>query len=214
MGPLQKLDHAKEALRESWPGAFRVRQPVGDLRREAMRAADELAAGSRQRIDRLFDLIESDLPDLAWSPAEADLVSAELSFLRGYWMERRQGDLPPPARIIDALDLKPALGSLMLLEPAPDGGDFRYRVYGSRIVGYSKVEMTGKCVWDVPSPHVAAFFVATYRAVSLRREPLHAGHRTLLDRSHAYWERLILPFVDDEGTVTRLLVGNVPTIRR
>lgn len=205
---------ATEVLRESWPGAFRVQEPVDDLRREALLAADELVAGGRGRIDRLFAIIESEPPTLKWDPDVADLGAGELAFLLRFWLERRQEGGPPPSRMIDALDLKPALGCIMLMEPTADGEDFRYRVYGSRIVEYSKVEMTGKCVWDVPSPYVAAFFLTTYRAVSIRRQPLHAFHRSRLDQYYAQWERLILPFVDDEGTVNRLLVGNVPSVRR
>lgn len=214
MGPVVKDTRALEALRESWPGAFRVQGSAQDLRRDAMMAADRLAAGDRQVIDRLFGVMECDPPALQWSPEEADLDSEILVFLRRYWRERMRGDDLPLSREIDALDLVPALGYVMLMEPVKGGVDFRYRVYGSRIVDYSKVEMTGKCVWDVPSPWVATYFAATYRAVCIRREPLYTFHRSRLDQLFAQWERLILPFVDDNGTVDRLLVGNVPSLRR
>ena len=95
-----------------------------------------------------------------------------------------------------------------------DGADFRYRVYGSRIVEYSKIEMTGKRIWDLPSPWVATYFAVTYRAVCLRGEALYSLHRSRLDQTFARWERLILPFVDADGNVDRLLVGNIPSMRR
>lgn len=202
------------ALRESWPGAFLVKEPVRDMRQEADRVAAGLVQGDRGELDRLFDSMDSSAPELVWSPASGDLSCDILAFLRHYWAERRRGTELPLSREIDALDLVPALGYIMLMEPLEGGSDFLYRVYGSRIVDYSKTEMTGKRVWDVPSPLVAAYFAASYRAVCIRREPLYTFHRSRLAQFHAQWERLILPFVNEQGDVTRLLVGNVPSLQR
>ena len=184
------------------------------MRREAEQLADELVDGNRNRLDRLFDAMDCSPPELVWSPPSADLSCAILAFLYQYWSERGRGADLPRSSQIDALDLGPALGYIMLLEPKDGGGDFLYRVYGSRIVDYSKAEMTGKRVWDVPSPRVAAYFVASYRAVCIRREPLFTFHRSRLAQFYAQWERLILPFVNDDGEVDRLLVGNVPSLQR
>ena len=208
-------DHnAIQALQESWPGAFTGPAPPSDMRREAEGAAESLAQGDRQPLDRLFDAMTCEPPELIWSPEPADVSNQTLSFLRSYWLERcGEGGLPP-SRDIDALELAPALGYVMLLEPIDGGSDFLYRVYGSRIVDYSRTEMTGKRVWDIPSPMVAAYFVATYGAACRRREPLFSFHRARLEQFYAHWERLILPFVDEDGVVDRLLVGNVPSLQR
>lgn len=184
------------------------------MRAEAEQVADGLVAGDRNRLDRLFDAMDCSPPELVWSSPSEELSCDILAFLHRYWCERRRGDALPLSSQIDALDLGPALGYIMLLEPKDGGGDFLYRVYGSRIVDYSKAEMTGKRVWDVPSPLVAAYFVATYRAVCLRREPLFTFHRSRLAQFYAQWERLILPFVNEDGEVDRLLVGNVPSLQR
>lgn len=202
------------ALRESWPGAFLVRDGDRDMRGEAERVADGLVTGDRSELDRLFDAMDCGPPDLAWSPPSSELSCDILAFLYRYWAESARGDALPLSSGIDALDLGPALGYVMLMEPKENGSDFLYRVYGSRIVDYSKSEMTGKRVWDVPSPLVAAYFVATYRAVCIRREPLYTFHRSRLAQFYAQWERLILPFVNADGVVDRLLVGNVPSLQR
>lgn len=202
------------ALRESWPGAFPGLNPMRDMRMEAERVATRLVTGDRRDLDRLFESVDNSAPGLAWSPDGAELSCDILAFLQRYWIERRHGDALPLSSDIDALDLVPALGYVMLMEPMEGGRDFLYRVYGSRIVDYSKIEMTGKRVWDVPSPSVAAYFVATYKAVCIRREPLYTFHRSRLAQFYAQWQRLILPFVNADGQVDRLLVGNVPSLQR
>ena len=213
--PLPETErNAIQALRESWPGAFIGRASSSDMRRESDGAAESLAQGDRRPLDRLFDAMTCEPPDLIWSPEPADLTNQTLSFLSSYWLERCRNGALPPSREIDALELGPALGYVMLLEPVDGGSDFLYRVYGSRIVDYSRIEMTGRRVWDIPSPMVAAYFVATYRAVCRRREPLFSFHRARLEQFYAHWERLILPFVDEDGVVDRLLVGNVPSLQR
>lgn len=206
-------ESAIDAVRQSWPGAFRDGSSDGDLRADAVRAADELMAGRSATIDTMFAAMDSVPPRLAWMPGEADLIRSPLLFLSRYWHARVDGGKLPLSAEIDAVDLVPALGYVMLLEPVDDATDFRYRVYGSRIVEYSKVEMTGKRVWDIPAPLVAAYFVATYRSVVFQRQALFAAHKARLDGYFADWERLILPFVDASGEVDRLLVGNVPILR-
>lgn len=201
------------AVLSAWPGAMRARRSAAELREVAAHAAGELSQGRTDTIDGLFDEMRSPEPVLRWSPAEDRFDVPQLRFLRAYWEARSPAGMPPASSRIDPLDLVPALGYLMLMEPVDDAVDFRYRVYGTRIVEHSKVEMTGKRVWDIPAPQVAAYFGATYRAVVDRREPLFAQHRTHHDIQVAQWDRLILPFVDDCGTVDRLLVGNVPRIR-
>lgn len=202
-----------EAVLSAWPGALRAERTAAELRATAAEAARELAVGRTDVINGLFTEMASPPPRLQWTPEDDDLETPRLRFLNGYWRTRSPLGEPPSSALIDPLDLVPLLGYLMLLEPLDGGADFRYRVYGSRIVEYSRVEMTGKCVWDVPAPLVAAYFVATYRAVVERRQSLFAHHRTHHHIQVAQWDRLILPFVDEHGDVNRLLVGNVPSIR-
>ena len=203
-----------QALRDSWPGAFTGQRPALDMRRQAAIVADGLIADDHEALEQLFEDIDTEPPAVVWSPSAEQLADEILIFLRNYWLDLRRGDAPPLSRHIDALDLAPALGYLMLLEPQDGDTDFLYRVYGSRIADYSRFEMTGKRVWDVPSTWVAAYFSATYRAVCIRHEPLFSFHRARIDQFHAQWQRLILPFVNEEGVVDRLLVGNVPSVKR
>lgn len=99
----------------------------------------------------------------------------------------------------------------MLLEPVDDGEDFVYRVYGTNIARFVGLEMTGKRLTNGPLPPFAqALFLVGYRAVLKRQEPLLSRHVAPTDFVMATWDRLILPFVDEDSMVTRLLVVNEP----
>jgi hypothetical protein len=72
--------------------------------------------------------------------------------------------------------------------------------------------MTGKLVSEhYASPHVVDFSLAGYRAVYRRREPLYTLRHPAGAQYTRSWERLVLPLLDDDGRVGRMLVGNVPT---
>lgn len=184
-----------------------------DLERLAETAAGELIAGDVGTIARLFKSIRSPVPGIRWEPAETDIARGELRFLLRLWSGRAERGSLPPSWSIDPIELRPALGYLMLLEPVDAGADFRYRLYGSLIAEHSGLEMTGKSVWDIPSGPVAVYLLATYRAVLRARRPMLADHTTHHDIQIADWSRLILPFAGEDGGVDRLLVGNVPTLR-
>lgn len=187
--------------------------PSDELLRKTELVTDGLTGGRAGALARLFAEIESLPPTIRWEPREDELEDGPLRFLLRLWHAKAVAGGLPPSRSIDAMELRPALGYVMLLEPIDGGADFRYRVYGSIIAEHAGLEMTGKRVWDIPAPLVAVYFLATYRAVLRTRRPMFAHHATHHDIQVAEWSRLILPFVDAAGTVDRLLVGNVPGMR-
>jgi len=187
--------------------------PSADLSRRVALVTDELLGGPSREIAGLFADIDSPPPITRWDPPEATLGNDVLVFLLQLWHAGAAVGGLPRSRSIDPFELRPALGYVMLLEPIDGGADFRYRVYGSKIAEHSGIEMTGKRVWDIPSPLVAAYFLATYRAVYLKGRPMLARHTTHYDIQIAEWTRIILPFAGPDGAVDRLLVGNVPGVR-
>lgn len=188
--------------------------PSIELARRVALVTGDLIAGRTGELDRLFADIDSPSPTTCWDPPEAALGDEILSFLLRTWRAAAPAGGLPVSLSIDALGLRPALGYVMLLEPVEAGADFRYRVYGSKIAEHAGIEMTGKRVWDIPSPLVAVYFLATYRAVQQQGRALLARHTTHHDIQIAEWTRLILPFTAGDGTVDRLLVGNIPGVRR
>ena len=115
---------------------------------------------------------------------------------------------------MDPLDLRPALGYVMLLDTVEGGQDFRYRLFGSLIARVSDFDMTGKLLSAHPtSAYVAEFSLAVGRAALRRREPIYTVRRPVGAQDTNLWERLVLPLVDDNDHVTRLMVVATPLDR-
>jgi hypothetical protein len=126
---------------------------------------------------------------------------------------RAHGAAPRLLRI-DAVELKAALGYMMLLEPVEGGRDFRYRLYGGELARISGFDMTGQCLSDHPvSSYAAEFGIAIYRAAMRRRRPLYTVRHPVGAKVARRWQALALPFVDDAEAVTRLLCATVAVDR-
>lgn len=150
-------------------------------------------------------------PTHQWRPSEAEAPTAELRTLLNYWRALQEGNQLPRQANFDVLAVPSVLGFLMLMDVIDGGEDFYYRVYGTKIAQDTGFDMTGKRLSCVPTvTSLAAYFMASYRAVVQRREPLLAYHQPPPGQPIRRWARLILPMVDDQDRVSRLLVGNIP----
>lgn len=160
-------------------------------------------------IGDVFIAAGADLPEVVWSPKAHDLAAPPLSFLSGHWSSLSDGGLPH-IRQIDPLELRPALGYVMLLDAVDGGRDFRYRLYGSKIAQISNLDMTGRLLSEHPaSTYVAEFGIAVYRAALIRRESIYTTRKPTMAEFTACWQRLAMPLVDDSGAVVRLLAATV-----
>ena len=178
---------------------------------DVARLAGAIAAGDLDEITDLFLRHDAPLPDLVWRPYAESIPSDTLKVLYDYWERLRGNRRFPLAAEVDAVDMREALGHIMLLDVIDGGQDFRYRVYGTKIADRSGFDMTGKRTSEVRTDgYVRDFFLAIYRAVLLRGEPVFTNHAAPPRITAATWNRLILPLADDSGAIVRLLVGNVP----
>lgn len=171
---------------------------------------DRLLAGDLQPIALWFLRNGAAAPEAVWDPEPESLTAPPLRFLLDHWRmlahDLAHDGSVPPARRIDALELKPALGYMMLLEPVDGGRDFRYRLYGSELARISGFDMTGQRLSTHPASFYAAEFgIASYRAVMRRRRPVYTVRHPVGARLARRWQSLALPFVDDAGCVTRIL---------
>jgi len=150
-------------------------------------------------------------PELVWTPTADILPSSQLQFLLGYWRERAGERRAPTIRDIDPIEMRPALGFIVLADVIAGGADFRFRLYGSAVAAVSGFDLTGKRLSEHPAPdYVSAFYLALYRAAYRRAESVSTTHRPPpAVHTHA-WHRLMLPLADDSGEVVRFLSGNVP----
>jgi len=188
--------------------------PGLDGRRVAAWAA-ALAAGEPHDLHDTFMAKGGAAPEIVWDPPVDRLGAPQLRFLLRYWTELAGARRMPGVREIDALEMRPALGYINLLDVIEGGEDFRYRVFGSVIAAVAGYDMTGRMVSALKTaPYMAEFALATCRAVVERGEPLLTEHRpppsTMLTVA---WHGLVLPLAGDSGAVARLLIGSVPFSR-
>lgn len=147
------------------------------------------------------------------APAEADLPFEELRCTLRYWCSLPRVGAIPDVLKIDPDKLRCALGYLMLVDAGPGPNDFRYALYGSKIVAVAGFDMTGKTVWDIATASaIQNFFAACYRAARQERCPLYTVHKGPPQITASHWHRLILP-LGENGEVKRFLVCNTPIQR-
>ena len=127
-----------------------------------------------------------------------------------HWLSHRGAADLPRAESIDPLQLREALGYIILLEPNADSSDFRYRLFGSAIREIFKRDPTGTMVSDLPLAQ-ASVFGAQHRALLALRRPIYSEHDAPPEVSSiTRWCRLILPYAGADGAITRILVADVP----
>lgn len=173
-----------------------------------------LAAGDARALEETFAAKAAPAPEAAWDPAIDRLAAPQQRFLLRYWRDLAGARRMPLARDIDALEMRPALGYVNLLDVIAGGENFRYRVFGSAIATVCGYDMTGQTLSALKTnAHVVEFLLAAYRAVLRRRAPLMTVQRPPAAVQTVTWHALALPLADEAGAVTRLLVGNVPLAR-
>ena len=175
------------------------------------RMAEELAtASSCPTVEQLFTARNRPAPLVLWSPTEDQLPHEGLRFLLRYWHVARGKDAMPPVGAIDPLGLKPVLGNVIILDVLEGGTDFRFRLFGTEVVAAARYDWTGSTVDEMrrllkgPGP---AFYLAVYRALLHRREPVYTVSPAMVIFRNRSWARLILPHGEGER-VERILVGN------
>lgn len=174
-------------------------------------AEDIAADGGHPRTLAFFAANDAPPPLLQWSPAADALPSGPLRFLHDFWHRHRQGAAFPGIDVVEPFALKPALGYIMLLDVLDEGWDYRYRVYGSAIAQRYGRDLTGRCTSEIArTAYTGIFYIAGYRAVLARREPLFTVSSSPAYVAAADWWRLVLPLSGPDGAIARLLVGNVP----
>ena len=149
-------------------------------------------------------------PVVRWNPQPEDLPTTQLPFVLRYWNSLRDAAGRVAPERIDPFALRPALGHILLLDVIDGGLDYHYRLYGSEIARVSGFDMTGKRTSEiVTGPLAGNFYIATYRALLQRREPLFTWHEMPMQITINNWDRIVLPLTDSHGTVSRIITCNI-----
>lgn len=144
-----------------------------------------------------------------------DIGNQTLRHLYDYWEGKKSHAVESVVvkDDIDVVDLRKALGNLMLLDVERDGLDAVYRVYGTGIADQAGRDWTGYRVSEMnrrTKTPLALLYRACYRAVFETKSPLYSCHKSPPWLAAKAWERLILPLCDPAGHCIQFLVGNIP----
>lgn len=176
---------------------------------DAMR--DEVVAGGTEKLVAPFRACGLRLPVVRWNPAPDSLPGPQLTFLLRHWMDLRARHGAVRPEHVDPFDLRPVLGHVLLLDVLEDGLDYRYRLYGSEIARVAGFDMTGKRTSEMVTGVLASsFYLALYRALLLRSEPLYSWHEMPMEITINNWDRIVLPLWDADGRIARIIACNIP----
>ncbi len=170
--------------------------------------------------ENLYEIAEvfaehgAEAPIVIWNPSQEQLMSEPPRHALAHWSALAAGSRLPGYQQVDPVDLRPALGYVLLLDVLEGGQDFSYRLFGSTIGRVSGFDMTGKRLSEHPaSAYVTEFSLAVGRAAVRRRAPVYTVRRPVGAQDTSLWERLVLPLVDEDGSLARLMVVSTPLDR-
>ena len=136
--------------------------------------------------------------------ASAAGMDERLGALLALW-DARRGTRPMPARADFTFeDLLPWVGHLALLDVVGTGEDFRYVVYGTRLVETFGFDLTGRSARDAialigPQP------LAEYQRVAATRVPDHVSRMSPANKEHLTITKLALPLSSDGTMVDKIV---------
>jgi hypothetical protein len=173
-----------------------------------------IVEGDSRPLEEVFSSHGARGPRIVWRPGPEALGPRPLGFMLAHWNALRGDATMPLASRLDGLELKPALGYISLLDVVEGGNDFRYRLFGTGVAAVSGFEMTNRRVSEFKAPsYIVEFYLAVYRAMLIRPEPVFTEHGPPATMHTAAWHRLALPLVDATGAITRIINVSVPVNR-
>jgi hypothetical protein len=115
-----------------------------------------------------------------------------------HWESLRGGFALPDPAAIDPLDVPWALGWLSIIER--EGGAYRWRLDGSRLAEFFRVEMTGKTLDQYPYAAAIPGLRADFDGAVATRAPVFSKRRYIDERGPWAYRALIAPAGADRAT--------------
>ncbi|MCR9254847.1 MAG: PAS domain-containing protein [Alphaproteobacteria bacterium] len=147
-----------------------------------------------------------DLPPWFYADLTASIVHPKLLDLRAYLDRIRDREALPNRRAFDPLEVPGLLGNLFVIKVENGGLDFTYTLIGTNIVQTLGRDSTGKRVEDTfAAGHPILEF---YRHIARHRIPGRTyGQLRWVAKDFRDFESLMMPMVDDDGRVVKVVGG-------
>jgi hypothetical protein len=167
----------------------------------------------------MFRLADLAMEEIALSPDTLMQVGATsfdhptLSFLYEYWERKRGNRKMPSRRDIIPSDLKHHLSWVLLADAMPELTDFRYRLVGSLVADYFKVNGTDLTLRQVFAPFGEATMKTVlyiYRKAVSGQSPVRLIGRAKWDGTNLEaYETVYLPLSENGQTANMIFSGFV-----
>ena len=148
-------------------------------------------------------------------PTELLSLYTDLAGLYDYWDRKRAGCRMPPWHKFDAVEMKPWLGRLNVVDVERRDGAYayRYRIFGTEIAVVLDRELTGRYVGDGDAA-AGLLMLQGYREIVERRAPTLRHQDPVEGTRMLQHVRLMLPISEDGRSVSKVLVGIHPLWRQ
>ena len=134
----------------------------------------------------------------------AEAMDARLAELLALWHAKRGARAMPSRADFTFEDFLPWLGNLALLDAIDGGKDFRYTVYGTKLVETFGFDLTGRSAGDAIA-QVGPQPLAEYRRVYATRAPDHVSRMSPAHKEHLTITKLALPLSSDGASVDKIV---------
>jgi hypothetical protein len=134
------------------------------------------------------------------------IVHPSLQRLYQYWSEKRGGRSMPSRADIDPLDIRYAIGNVILIDVI-DGTplQFRIRLHGTKLAEHVRFDLTGKMLDEMPQAEFRELTRQSFTKVATTKKPLHAHRDRILDDRLRRYETIVLPLSSDDDRVDVIL---------
>lgn len=128
--------------------------------------------------------------------------------LHDYWQGKRSPGRLPARRDIDPVEIPQLMPQIALVDILREPLDYRYRLFGTRLVEVMGAERTGKRMREVMSPPAVAATERLIAGLIETREPIaFSGRLFWLGKDFIGFETLALPLAADGETVDMAVMG-------
>ena len=135
---------------------------------------------------------------------EITIAHPQLRMLWELW-ERKRGSRAAPSRAdFSVEELRPWLGHLIIVD-CLDGDDFRFRLYGTTLVGIFGFDLTNRLLSEVTG-QIGDRPAAEYQQVRRFGAPFYVARRSPSAREYLTMDKLALPLMDN-GVVTKIMAA-------
>lgn len=140
-----------------------------------------------------------------WNPHAADCQGGIAREILEYWHYKRRGRQMPARADLDPLEMRHALGQMIMMDIHRDPLRFRTRLVGSGQARRRGFDFTNKWLDELP-PEYRALVLPRAEAVAARGEPVCSRVKRMMDGRWFDYEALWLPLGADGKTPTMIIV--------